>query len=374
MIDKSPLNRRGWVYQERFLSPRILHFTSSQLFWQCKTHLVCETYPLIYPFTDFSRYLHQINSFNPEVDGLKIRQRDGGEIFHRSKDPFLDTFAVWKEVVANYSKCHLTQETDKLVAFSGIAAMVNKTLDYDYLAGMWREHLPYNLTWRGLEENGRPASYVAPSWSWAAVTGGVQTKSLKDWPNECSVEIIEASVELAGLSKFGQVKSGFIRLQGNLVAAPLSMCHIEELNQPCISCKENSEFLCLKFAFDVSRAGVNRFDEDFQRLHFPIILAKTICPEKISENHLVYGLPILSIWLGGTQVTDGLLLEATGKIGEFRRIGMFSYEAREGAQGNAPIHLLKAFRAFDSHAVSLGFDPIPTNHPDYDFQYIITII
>jgi hypothetical protein len=32
IINYSPLNRRAWVAQERFLSPRILHFTQALLF------------------------------------------------------------------------------------------------------------------------------------------------------------------------------------------------------------------------------------------------------------------------------------------------------------------------------------------------------
>jgi len=33
----SPLLRRGWVFQERLLSPRILHFHSEELMWECNT-------------------------------------------------------------------------------------------------------------------------------------------------------------------------------------------------------------------------------------------------------------------------------------------------------------------------------------------------
>jgi hypothetical protein len=35
----APLNRRAWVAQERIMAPRILHFSSNQLFWEC-TELV----------------------------------------------------------------------------------------------------------------------------------------------------------------------------------------------------------------------------------------------------------------------------------------------------------------------------------------------
>lgn len=37
-----PLLSRGWVLQERLLSPRILHFCSSELVWECREQSICE--------------------------------------------------------------------------------------------------------------------------------------------------------------------------------------------------------------------------------------------------------------------------------------------------------------------------------------------
>ena len=34
-LDYAPLSRRGWVFQERWLTPRVLHFGSDQLLWEC---------------------------------------------------------------------------------------------------------------------------------------------------------------------------------------------------------------------------------------------------------------------------------------------------------------------------------------------------
>lgn len=47
-----PLNLRGWVFQERLLSRRVVHFEEEQVHWQCRTCLKCETYPSghDYPF------------------------------------------------------------------------------------------------------------------------------------------------------------------------------------------------------------------------------------------------------------------------------------------------------------------------------------
>lgn len=48
-VSNTPLHRRGWVFQERLLSPRVLHFTEKQIFWECFTDQKCELYPLGIP-------------------------------------------------------------------------------------------------------------------------------------------------------------------------------------------------------------------------------------------------------------------------------------------------------------------------------------
>lgn len=38
-VNNAPLNQRAWVLQERILSPRTIHFSKYQLFWECKEHV-----------------------------------------------------------------------------------------------------------------------------------------------------------------------------------------------------------------------------------------------------------------------------------------------------------------------------------------------
>jgi hypothetical protein len=46
-IYKAPLNRRGWVVQEQFLAPRIIHFSRYQVFWECQqlVRILCYLFP-----------------------------------------------------------------------------------------------------------------------------------------------------------------------------------------------------------------------------------------------------------------------------------------------------------------------------------------
>ena len=45
----APLNQRAWVLQERLMAPRVLHFGSGQLFWECRKGLLCERFPKTFP-------------------------------------------------------------------------------------------------------------------------------------------------------------------------------------------------------------------------------------------------------------------------------------------------------------------------------------
>ena len=44
-LDYAPLSRRGWVCQERWLTPRILYFGSDKLMWECCELNASEVYP-----------------------------------------------------------------------------------------------------------------------------------------------------------------------------------------------------------------------------------------------------------------------------------------------------------------------------------------
>jgi hypothetical protein len=44
-LERAPLNSRGWVLQERFLSPRTIHFGDDQVLWECYGGYRCEAFP-----------------------------------------------------------------------------------------------------------------------------------------------------------------------------------------------------------------------------------------------------------------------------------------------------------------------------------------
>jgi hypothetical protein len=45
MIESGPLGSRAWCFQERQLSPRVVHFTIHGLMWECRTYIATEEKP-----------------------------------------------------------------------------------------------------------------------------------------------------------------------------------------------------------------------------------------------------------------------------------------------------------------------------------------
>jgi len=42
-VEQAELNQRGWVFQERALSRRIIHFAGTQTYWECGNMVSCES-------------------------------------------------------------------------------------------------------------------------------------------------------------------------------------------------------------------------------------------------------------------------------------------------------------------------------------------
>ena len=215
-VSEAPLNMRGWVFQERTLAPRNLLFGAAEVLFECCEGGASEQFPSQLPSQVGAVGLRGIR---PHIDGPRIRKSLGLEA-----DQSLDAFTVWNQFVRTFSLGHLTYASDKLVALSAIASEMQAHIQSEYLAGMWRQHLAYQLLWevRGIHwlvRRGRPNQYTAPSWSWASVIGSVEAACEVRFADdrEIILEVIEAQVKLASaVNPFGQVKSGFLCVKGSL--------------------------------------------------------------------------------------------------------------------------------------------------------------
>lgn len=147
-VAQAPIYERGWVFQERTLAPRIVHFCTKQLYCECLESIASESFPTGLPHCiEFKNLLAcACSSWRrtrpPESDIYKWI--DGSS---PSLNKYFESLLLWNKLVVQYQVLNLTFPHDKLVAISGLAKTHSRFLKTKYLAGMWLEHLPVQLLW-----------------------------------------------------------------------------------------------------------------------------------------------------------------------------------------------------------------------------------
>jgi hypothetical protein len=288
-IEEAPITKRGWTFQERTLSRRVLHFCDGVVNFECNTLRATEYHPDGIPYAtpkdkfDFSATVINARSTGDKALGsiaiampiswnkvwgrsryrYKIITRPAGSITYRefSNRPFtrpgrvvripqyestvrryqrtpspplaplprpripsptliahgyigmrrafqaasqyvdrdleieeeLEFHQNWYELVEPYSARQLTHRSDKLTAIMGVAYFIQSYRDTDFLAGLWRTSLPFNLLWTcetpNLKRPGPPpdeegegnANRELPTWSWASVDGRIRHQFTPDY-------------------------------------------------------------------------------------------------------------------------------------------------------------------------------------------------
>ena len=217
-LSQSSLNSRGWVVQERNLSPRILHFLPDQVFWEDSEsgYNACEVFP-----RGCVRLDDDYDRDRPRV-GPVTRQ-------------YVDFQDTWEELIGIYSATSLTKSTDKMVALQGLAQHWSSHMPEDrYCAGLWQTTMPECLLWKLADgqyqtnSHSHPVDSRLPSWSWLSVNKTVRPYSLyrRHAPEEeeevrYRAIILELNLEpeVPG-HDFGQLKSGAnIVIRGRLKSA-----------------------------------------------------------------------------------------------------------------------------------------------------------
>lgn len=164
MIDVSPLLSRAWVFQERLLAPRTLHFHYEELIWECNTGISCECSRLTeYTLGDPDGAL---DSSTPD----QLKTMYSAILRDSSASQVLDS---WLDIVSDYCSLRLTVEKDRLPALAGLSSRVaSKMPGSSYLAGLWSQDIPRSLCWIKesiSQPSFRPPDSGVPSWSWASV-------------------------------------------------------------------------------------------------------------------------------------------------------------------------------------------------------------
>ncbi|KAI0193788.1 heterokaryon incompatibility protein-domain-containing protein [Xylaria flabelliformis] len=223
------LYSRGWVLQERLLSPRIIHF-GHFLSWECHTCLTTEIY-------DESMILHGARSSQ-----LPLSER--GWVFADESSEYPTNAARWWRLVQIYTRSNLTYQNDKLVAVAGLARAFSSVIREPYYAGIWGgADFLLSLLWTSWPRisvmNIPQTRYRAPSWSWASVEGEVYyeptSRSVSRIITQKLVQIQSISTEPRRGDAYGEIKGGELVLKAFLIELPdplqqrevPRMCHLD---------------------------------------------------------------------------------------------------------------------------------------------------
>ncbi|CZR56613.1 uncharacterized protein PAC_06502 [Phialocephala subalpina] len=203
-----PLITRAWVFQERLLAPRVLHF-GKELVWECREASYCECLGASHR--------------------LKISHT--ASLLSSSSDSALHDH--WRSLVMEFTWLRLTHENDRLPALSGAAKKFQMQLGSRYLAGLWDDNILEGLLWYAAPERGqeeqryythRPSEWRSPSWSWASVEGPIQyVSNTKAWTSgiEYNAVVIAAECIPASADPTGAILKGHLVMKGNITRALL---------------------------------------------------------------------------------------------------------------------------------------------------------
>jgi len=215
----APLMRRSWVCQERLSSPRIIHYTSAQLFWECEHCTLSEDNAIV-----SSGKL--ATDTRPRLLLLSLYQSRVSEEWHISPAEYsrLHPLNQWYgDFIDNqYSRCSLTFQHDKLIAVSGLARLIHDKTSIPYFAGHWfpdERWFLSSLCWHRDSAGAKTREYRAPSWSWASQDSAVTFYGLGASAASLHSRVVHVSVEPA--ATFGSLYAGETVLEGPLLLIEL---------------------------------------------------------------------------------------------------------------------------------------------------------
>lgn len=215
-VDRAPLNQRAWVFQERLLSPRIVHFSRFSIFFECLELKASERFHAGIPSRYTTSTLRDLVPRKPDSDIKKL-------------------LPLWEQFVSTYTSLGLTYESDKLVAISALSRHIGESFPQSgrYLAGLWEHNLSGQLCWRASADSSRSLCYRAPSWSWASINGQVTPYFVNLISTEGHksagelMKIMEIAVEDNG-NPWLSTTGGHIQVRAPLLRPKMMKCHPKE--------------------------------------------------------------------------------------------------------------------------------------------------
>lgn len=208
-VRESPCDRRGWIFQEQILAPRVLYFGVDQIAWECCENSLRQDGR----FDDHA--LMQFGNFPDFKVALGL-----SAIPSATKDVDSRSHSWWAKIVDEYTRRELTYGTDRLAALSGIAKAYERSTGKTYLAGNWKEELLSQLSWRRIGRASMTVSQNQPSWSWVKMSGRTRFRTAPRPSDKDAVActLVDARIERnESLNRFDNFAKIEVDLRGHVL-------------------------------------------------------------------------------------------------------------------------------------------------------------
>lgn len=294
-VEARPLCGRGWVFQERILAPRTLHFGKHQIFWECRELHCCELVPDSFKTSLRPKDLYFLHQRN--LQGSRNSLFDDPLTKGVTSDPYF-----WQIAICKYSTTSLTKESDKLPAIAGLAKLVKFHSGDQYLAGLWRKDIEKQLVWKS-DVGYRPDIYRAPSWSWPSWEGSI---FFDERVINLRMAVTDVTIVPSGVDEFAGVKFGSLSVRCEALQVPKFSWNYILSSVKFLKCVNAGDNFC-------------HFDG-----------GATLC--EYSEK-TIYLLKVGDIERG----VACLMLEPVEEVkGQYRRIGAFEYKDYHNVKARCP--------------------------------------
>lgn len=221
---RSPLLASPRFFQQRLLSPRILHVHAEELVWECTSNTQCECGNLDAGL-DTSRSSYTIGALSLKRELVEVRD----DLWVESPHNYHHMGKFWRTLMQRYTSLRFERDSDVLLYLSVIAKSLVHRFGGRYLAGMWASHLESELFWHNWSGplTSSSETNTAPSWSWASLPWGSDKEmrityryiANEHLVKDTRLEILSASTTLAGIDSFGPVSAGLLKIKGVAVPA-----------------------------------------------------------------------------------------------------------------------------------------------------------
>ncbi|PTB52484.1 hypothetical protein M431DRAFT_539234 [Trichoderma harzianum CBS 226.95] len=377
------LYTRGWVLQEVLLAPRVLRCCREQLYWHCDELRASEIFPNGMPasisedyhpvtkYRSFSnggkrtiltssalenvasnllhyagsatapRWIELTRAYSADLDintfGFEILGKDLG-IPLEDISKYLDHLSLYEELslrrklnashpftycarlVQAYCSMSFTRAEDRAAAFAGIISLLRPHLG-EYLVGLWKVFLPFELLWVAVKPSNIQRALRAPIWSWMSIYGAVDYSRCGHsvQHDQILVELLSVSVNYVSID-MSRASRWEMRLRGKLAVGDYKhrgnrlskRVHMHYIGNPTWQLLPSGEF----------EINPTELFLESDNPPPPSIFLDEVEPVELYDGQFVFFL-LFKDKVAWTKVQTGLVLRLVEDEQRFRRIGVF---------------------------------------------------